>query len=193
MNSLMRRAVLAYSARNRKRKAAVIVQFIRENAITDAIFVGSGMGANPNEGIVEMAVAHEVSVRAACDIRYAATPWPFVVTDGRALPYADDCVDMVLSNAVIEHVGGRAEQETFVAEQSRVARSWVITTPNRWFPVESHTSAILRHWSPTWRSARPEFTRLLSRREFRELLPPGATVHGRPWSSTFIGFYTRDA
>ena len=187
----MRRAVLTYSARNRRRKAKAIVDFIRENGIRDAIFVGSGMGANPNEGIVEMAVANELVVRAACDIRLAETPWPFVVTDGRALPYADDSVDLVMSNAVIEHVGDKSDQETFVAEQSRVARAWVITTPNRWFPVESHTSAVVRHWSPAWRLRRQEFTRLLSRREFRELLPAGAVIHGRPWSATFIGFYVR--
>jgi hypothetical protein len=86
---------------------------------------------------------------------------------------------------VIEHVGGEVEQRRFVAEHVRVGRDWVITTPNRWFPVESHTSAVLRHWSPRWRDSRPEFTRLLSLREFRDLLPADARVVGRPWSATF--------
>jgi len=51
----------------------------------------------------------------------------------------------------------------------------VITTPNKWFPVESHTSVIVAHWFPAWRRGRSEFTRLLSLREFKKLLPEGAT------------------
>lgn len=107
------------------------------------------------------------------------------MADATRMPYRDQAVDMVLSNAVIEHVGGEASQAAMVAEQVRVGRHWVITTPNKWFPVESHTSAVLRHWSPRWRAGRSEFTRLLSRREFRRLLPPGTRVIGYPWSPSF--------
>ena len=60
---------------------------------------------------------------------------------------------------------GYSEQR-FVQEHMRVGKAWIITTPNRWFPVESHTSVLLKHWSRQWRSRRSEFTRLLSKREF---------------------------
>jgi hypothetical protein len=56
--------------------------------------------------------------------------------------------------------------------------------------VESHTSVLFLHWWPTWRRSRPEFTRLLSKREFQEMLPVGATVVGRSWSPTFIAYYS---
>jgi 2-polyprenyl-3-methyl-5-hydroxy-6-metoxy-1,4-benzoquinol methylase len=113
-------------------------------------------------------------------------PWPFIVADGCQLPYRDRAADLVVSNAVIEHVGQHEEQQRFVAEHLRVGRHCIITTPNRWFPVESHTNAVLRHWSPAWRAARPEFTRLLSKKEFKQLLPAGTKVTGRPWSATFL-------
>jgi hypothetical protein len=95
----------------------------------------------------------------------------------------------VLSNAVIEHVGGEVDQRAMVAEHCRVGRAWVITTPNRWFPVESHTSVLFKHWSPVWREQRREFTRLLSRREFTSMLPPGTRVLGHRWSPTFTALH----
>jgi hypothetical protein len=100
-------------------------------------------------------------------------------------------VDFALANAIIEHVGDEEDQRQFVAEHNRVARCWVITTPNRWFPIESHTSTLLFHWLPSWRRSRSEFTRLLSLREFRSLVPEGAIVVGRWWSPTFSAYFDR--
>ena len=167
----MRAVVLRYSIWNRRRKASYIQEFMEKGRLRTAILVGCSPGRNANEGIVENAVADRAEVLAACDVLVSRVAWPFVLADGRALPFRDRAVDLVLANAVIEHVGSRADQVAFVNEQSRVGRAWVITTPNRWFPVESHTSTVLKHWSTSWRSSRREFTRLLSKREFRELLP----------------------
>jgi hypothetical protein len=64
------------------------------------------------------------------------------------LPFSDSAFDLVFSNAVVEHVGSRAEQRIFVEEVSRVARAFFITTPNRWFPVEHHTGLPLVHYLP---------------------------------------------
>ena len=69
--------------------------------------------------------------------------------DGRALPFADESFDFVYSHAVIEHVGSQAQQIRFLAEAVRVARHGIlITTPNRWHPVETHTGLPLLHFLP---------------------------------------------
>ena len=72
----------------------------------------------------------------------------YVQGDGLELPFADGEFDVVFSNAVVEHVGGREQQRRFVAEALRVARRAFVTTPNRWFPVEVHTRLPLVHWLP---------------------------------------------
>ena len=113
----------------------------------------------------------------------------FLQADGRALPYEDDSFDVVHSNAVVEHVGDREQQRTFILELVRVARTGgLVTTPNRWFPVEAHTRLPLLHWLP-----RPTFvhvlkrtgkvprvgdwnTWLLSAQEFLALFPPHVRV-----------------
>jgi hypothetical protein len=192
MTSVLRRQVrslaLAFSIRNRRKKAAIITDYIRERGLRTVIVSGaSGRDREPNEMIVERALLDVASVVCGFDIvARGATQWPFVVADGCQLPYRDKAVDLVVSNAVIEHVGLEPEQRRFVLEHIRVGQHCIITTPNRWFPVESHTSALLRHWSGEWRNSRPEFTRLLSLKEFKRLLPPNATVVGRRWSATFL-------
>ncbi len=182
-----------FSAMSRKRKARHIKRYIAEHQIKTAVLVGATRrkgkvpGLKRTDGAVEDAVGSCARILGSCDIKRGMTPFPFVVGDGRALPFQSGSVDLVFSNAVIEHVGGEAEQRRFVREASRVGRHWIITTPNRWFPVESHTNAVFRHWRPSWRASKPwAFTRLLSRSEFADLLPQGSRIIGRPWSATFI-------
>jgi 2-polyprenyl-3-methyl-5-hydroxy-6-metoxy-1,4-benzoquinol methylase len=71
-----------------------------------------------------------------------------VTADGRDLPFPDGAFDVAFSNAVVEHVGAREDQRRFVNELCRVARRVFVSTPNRWFPVETHTLVPLAHWLP---------------------------------------------
>jgi SAM-dependent methyltransferase len=68
--------------------------------------------------------------------------------DACALPFDDGAFDVVFSNAVVEHVGGRERQRRFVSEALRVGRRVFLTTPNRSFPIEVHTRLPLVHWLP---------------------------------------------
>jgi hypothetical protein len=180
---------------NRRRKADAISGFLEAQGVRTVLIVGAHTptAQMPNQGVVERAVAAGREV--VMGINIVEPPGeldhPFQIADARAMPFADDYVDFALANAVIEHVGDEADQQRFVAEHTRVARTWVITTPNRWFPVESHTAKVFLHWSPAWRAGRGEFTRLLSLREFKRLLPPDARVTGHWWSPTFTAYHAR--
>jgi SAM-dependent methyltransferase len=105
---------------------------------------------------------------------------PYVQGDACDLPFEDGAFDVVFSNAVIEHVGGRERQRKLVSEAIRVGRRVFITTPNRLFPVEVHTRLPLVHWLPdalahrAYRAAGKEFAtdvQLLSRRSLAALFP----------------------
>ena len=57
--------------------------------------------------------------------------------------------DLVLSSATIEHVGTVDDQRRMIACCIRAARRYVIiTTPNRWHPLEFHTRLPVLHWLP---------------------------------------------
>jgi hypothetical protein len=194
----IRKAVLWYSVRNRERKALQIIAWLQSCEVRDVLFVGTmgdehaGDANMVNAGIVERQIAAAYEVKMSINVEPALTDYPFTIADARNMPFEDNYVDFALANAIIEHVGKEADQRKMVLEMTRVARSWVITTPNKWFPVESHTSVLFLHWFPSWRKKREDdFTRLLSRREFRKLLPVGARLEGKPWSPTFVAYFAR--
>ena len=84
------------------------------------------------------------------NLRLAHPKVSFVnIEPNKRLPFPDNYFDISYSNAVIEHVGGQAERALFISEHIRVAKTVFLTFPNRWFPVEHHTSIPLLHFSPT--------------------------------------------
>lgn len=70
----------------------------------------------------------------------------FIKADACQLPFKDNSFDLVFCSAVIEHVGSRRRQQELLRELTRVGRIAVITTPNRYFPVEFHTLTPFLHW-----------------------------------------------
>lgn len=72
----------------------------------------------------------------------------FMQTSSERLPFESAQFDAVFCSAVIEHVGSREEQAAFLAEVARVGRGFMLTTPNRWFPLDFHTFLPLVHWLP---------------------------------------------
>lgn len=71
----------------------------------------------------------------------------FEVGDGTDLAaYADQSVDLVHSNSVIEHVGGWGRMRRMAKEVRRVGRAGWIQTPAWEFPMEVHSRLPFIHW-----------------------------------------------
>jgi SAM-dependent methyltransferase len=147
------------SLRSRRRKLGLFMETMRPTAATTVLDIGaddSGFGAaggcatlNFFEELYpwpERITAVGLNEGDAFRARYPRVT--YVQADALALPFYDGAFDVVFSNAVVEHVGGRPEQERFVQEALRVGRRAFVTTPNRWFPLELHTRLPLVHWLP---------------------------------------------
>ncbi len=119
--------------------------------------------------------------------------------EAERLPFEDEEFDVVFCNAVIEHVGTRDAQRRFLGEILRVGKRAFVTTPNRWYPVETHTVVPLLHYLPA-NVYRPLYRRigfdffsheenlnLLDRRALHELLPSGDERPVRIDTLTFLG------
>ncbi len=116
-------------------------------------------------------------------------PGPFVLADGRRLPFGDREFDVAYSNSVIEHVVGPSDRRALAAELARVGGRYFVQTPSRWFPVEPHALLPLVHWLPRrlgrrlWNlgvSDDPfDETLLLGARELGELFPEAIIVRER--------------
>jgi SAM-dependent methyltransferase len=181
----------AVSLRSRKRKLRLFLDELRPTRETTILDVGAddlGFGESDTCGTLnffeelypwpERITALGLTEGESFRRRYPSVR--YVQGDACALPFDDGAFDVVFSNAVIEHVGGRAKQHTFVLEALRVARRAFITTPNRSFPIEVHTRLPLVHWLPEDVAARTyralhadaaEGVHLLSKRGLRSLFP----------------------
>jgi hypothetical protein len=55
-----------------------------------------------------------------------------------ACTYAGPSADLVVSNSLIEHVGGYSRRQSLAANVARLAPRYWVQTPYRYFPVEPH-------------------------------------------------------
>jgi SAM-dependent methyltransferase len=185
------RLVDAISLRSRRRKLQLLLDELQPTPETSVLDVGAdelGFGEGQGCGTLNFFEEHypwpeRITALGLQDgegfhARYPAIR--YVQGDACALPFADGEFDIVFSNAVIEHVGGRERQRRFVSEALRVGRRVFVTTPNRRFPVEVHTQLPLVHWLPdeiahrAYRAAGKEFAtdvHLLTRRSLASLFP----------------------
>jgi methyltransferase family protein len=132
---------------------------------------------------------------------------PVLVHNGDSLPFDDLFFDVVFCSSVLEHVtpyskddcwrvtdGRRFRREAlehqtlFAREIQRVGHHYFVQTPNRWFPIESHTwmpcvghlprslQVILIRWLNRWwiKDTIPDWN-LLSARDLRRMFP-GTTI-----------------
>lgn len=117
--------------------------------------VGTGSGAIAHYFARRCAPSLRVSAVDTCDQRRLRDGYEFNVYDGRKLPFPAAAFDVVISNHVIEHVGGRACQAHHIGEICRVLAPggrFYLATPSRWQPVEPHFSLPFLGWIPRrWR------------------------------------------
>ena len=165
----------------------------------------------PESNFLERWYPHYIDITMASieDCTALETAFPgtqFVrIQPDQALPFPDAYFDVGFSSAVLEHVGGGAQQLFFVQELLRTCRSVFLTTPDRAFPIEVHTFLPVLHWLPKhlhrrllellghsfWASEAN--LNLLTRRELAQLVAVAlqATSRSAPWSISrhrFLGF-----
>ena len=102
------------------------------------------------------------------------------------VPLADGEFDIVFSNAVVEHVGGRERQRQLVSEAIQVAVRVFITTRSELPRQGAHALPVV-HWlpdalaHPVYRKTGKGFAtevHLLTRRSFEALFPGRVRIVG---------------
>jgi SAM-dependent methyltransferase len=172
---MLSRVASRVSMRSRERKLQLFLELLQPGPATSVVDVGvtdAPFGGGSTDNFFEALYPWPANVTAVgrTSLERFTAAFPSVTAvqaDGRELPFADGAFDLGFSNAVVEHVGGRAEQGLFVHELCRVAQRVFVTTPNRYFPLEVHSLVPFAHWLP--RAARD---RVLRARGFDDILEP---------------------
>lgn len=178
-----------FALRARKRMFARFMQEMRPSRECRVL----DLGVTPDSSLVESnfferlyEYPEQITACSVEDASYLEQEFPgvrFVQIDKGKLPFDNDEFDVLFCSAVLEHVGTRDEQASFLAEVTRVSQRVFLTTPNRWFPVDFHTMLPLIHWLPRRLHqallrflgyeflARTENLNLLGAQDLRSLLP----------------------
>lgn len=135
-------------------KARKIAELLEsKRTLRDARLLDVGAGSGFIAHFLADAVGPGGSVDAVdvLDQRLVTDGYSFARVEGTRLPYADASFDIVVSNHVIEHVGGPDDQLDHLREIRRVLAPGGIcylAVPNRWVLVEPHFKLPLLSWIP---------------------------------------------
>ncbi|MCK5617551.1 methyltransferase domain-containing protein [Candidatus Pacearchaeota archaeon] len=183
----MKKIINQISDKNRLRKFILFINIFKPKKITKILDVGaSEMEYRESANILEKKYPYQENITVLGVDKYKdfCVRYPKVKVNtygGDVFPFNNDEFDLVWSNAVIEHVGDKIKQETFIKEMTRVSKSVFFTTPNKFFPFELHTKILFLHFLPKrifdkilnifgmgWASG--EYMHLLSLRDIKRLL-----------------------
>lgn len=162
---------------HRRRKAQKIVQLLasrRPLAGARILEVGCGSGAIAETLAQAAGPAGQVLAIDPRDERATRQGFGFARASGLALPFPDGSFDVLVSNHVIEHVGGRPAQLAHLREIRRVLAAGGIAylaAPNRWALCEPHYRVWFLSWLP--RPLRGPYLRALGRARAYDCEPPG--------------------
>jgi SAM-dependent methyltransferase len=185
------------SDRSRRVRFRLFMQTMQPGPTDRVLDVGAGEGDAAKVNFFEATYPwrHRVTAVALEDLplfRQTFSDVKLVIADGRNLPFADRSFDLYYSNAVLEHVGTTEEQRRFLSEACRVSKRVFLSTPNRWFPIDSHTMIPFAHWLPLgvrntiYRLfgrdyyASEERLHLIGLRDLCALKPKGVTMRAYP-------------
>lgn len=150
-HSFLDRIAYAISAKSRASKHNFFLRLLAPTSTDTILDVGvNAKEYSDTDNYLERFYAHPEQITAVSldDVSNLKSHYPkvtFVQADGTKLPFANQEFSIAFSNAVIEHVGTKAQQQQFLNELVRVSTRGYITTPNKFFPFEVHTRTPLLH------------------------------------------------
>lgn len=136
--------------RSRKKKFTLFMNHLKPKDSHNVLDMGCGTGTFLEEmyPFKKKLLGFDISPRNIKIFKQKHPSVKIMQGDGKKSPFKNQEFDIVFSNAVIEHVGNWNEQKKYASEIRRVAKSYFITTPNKWFPFEPHYRLPLYQFIP---------------------------------------------
>ncbi len=191
--------------RSREEKLDQLLSYLKPGSTDTILEVGVANTEHSNVDnflIKNYPHQHNITAIGIGDLSKFKETYPDISTvsyDGSIFPFSDDQFDIAHSNAVIEHVGPQDAQKLFLSEMVRVSKCGMITTPNKYFPIEIHTKVPLLHWMSKARFdnflrllkkewATGDYMYLITEKELRSLVQETDLKNYHIIKNRFLGF-----
>jgi len=180
-----------FRQKSRERKYQLFIQQLNPKPDEIIVNIGAGNGLflesiyNRRDKIIAL----DIEIVMLHDLKRKYPEVQCIVADAKALPFKNKSVNILFSNAVIEHVGSISYQHKFAEEIQRVSEKYFVTCPNKYFPFEFHYRLPFYQFIPKsvqkwlfdkfhiglWYENKWEDINLLSARQLKKYFP-GTTI-----------------
>lgn len=156
---MIRQLFKRYSRRSRENRGKVFMQYLQPTVEDRILDLGGGNGRHL-AGILPYRENVHIADISKTALAYAEKTFGFKsiwIDQTAGLPFPDHYFDIVFCSSVIEHVTvdksrlrdiqaitnftdeAYKRQQEFAAEIRRIGKRYFVQTPNKYFPIESHT------------------------------------------------------
>lgn len=158
---MLRKIQKKFSDSARRKRGKLFKETLKPDATDEFLDLGGGNGSHFNQIIADEKIKNvTISDISESDLKYAKEKFGYKVSllgESKQLPFKDNEFDIVFCNSVIEHVTlpkkkiwtfkntrefkkiSFQRQAEFSDEIRRIAKSYFVQTPNKYFIIESHT------------------------------------------------------
>lgn len=171
-NKRLPHAVLNLESRYLKAKKIECLLELNSKTELSILEVGVGSGGISYYFAKVSKRQYKVTAVDVVDSRLICDGYDFHLVDGVMLPFDSETFDVVISNHVIEHVGGFEAQMSHLRELRRVLKKTglgYLAVPNRWMLFEPHYKLIFLSWLP--KKLRSPYLRLVGKGRFYDCEP----------------------
>ena len=133
----------------------IINDIIKNYDVEDALDIGSTEDENNKSSNIIIKNLNKVKVfKSISDQKINSSFFSKVMKKSITEELSDNEIknfksDIVISSAVIEHVGNTSNQKKMIKNIQKLSKKlFIITTPNRGYPLDFHTKLPFIHWLP---------------------------------------------
>ena len=156
---MLRKIQKKFSDSARRKRGKLFKEMLKPDATDQFLDLGGGNGSHFNQIIADEKIKNvTISDISESDLKYAKEKFGYKVSllgESKQLPFKDNEFDIVFCNSVIEHVTlpkkkiwtfkntrefkkiSFQRQAEFSDEIRRIAKSYFVQTPNKYFIIES--------------------------------------------------------
>lgn len=154
-------------------KIEIIIDSNRRFQKNDSILeIGTGSGGIASYFARKTDMQFHISAVDVVDSRTQKDGYQFQIVDGTKIPFNNATFDVIITNHVIEHVGGHESQLEHLNEIKRLLKKdgiAYLAVPNRWMLREPHYQLMFLSWLP--KKYRSKYLRKMRNIDFYDCEP----------------------